>query len=149
MKQPGVNVIADHLWNWEVTIPSVGLPGHALGALQRSAESTQLAAERYGVEHYADIQEVTMCLGASILTRIQTLHDGDDDLLYLGAQLSCGVAQSARTAHTDPPAISAALATLTLEGAATIRLYPWGVSNPARAHSFTCDGSHVYILTGE
>ena len=95
------------------------------------------------MEHYADIQEVTMCLGASILTRIQTLHDGDDDLLYLGAQLSCGVAQSARTAHTDPPAISAALATLTLEGAATIRLYPWGVTNPARAHSFTCDGSHV------
>lgn len=139
----------DNKAHWEVTLPRRGLCqeyGQLLA--HRAPISTQRRrVSRTAGKHYDELQQSSDLLAEHIL---QFWRDKGaaitDTTFHIATQLAVSNAGAERARHKDPEPIAAALATMSLTGAASITVD----SEAAREEAVVlCNGTHVYMLTGE
>ena len=130
----------------EVTIPALGLDPAVLRKLQDRAASTAVEPRR-ATGHYHKLRQLSQTLAEAALGRLRAIGAVvPSEAYFLAAQLSYSPPGAVRGRHIDPPAIAAALVTLSLCGGAQITLeeLPRGGT-----HTFESNPRWVYALTGE
>ena len=130
----------------EVTVPAPGLDPVVVKKLHNRAASTALAPRR-AVGHYSRLQCLSQTLADAALGRLRAAGAVvPAGIYFIAAQFSYSPPGAVRGLHIDPPAIAAALATLSLRGRARITLEerPRGGT-----YTFESDPQWVYMLTGE